>query len=65
MIETIIVYIVKVKFVNLCHSNNYRSIALTTKMSKLFESIILVKCETFLESCLNQFGFKKGHSTGT
>ena len=63
MIETIIVPIVKNKCGNLCDSNNYRPIALATLMSKLFESVILLKCETFLETCPNQFGFKKGHST--
>ena len=63
MIETIIVPIVKNKCGNLCDSNNYRPIALATLMSKLFESVILLKCETFLEMCPNQFGFKKGHST--
>ena len=63
MIETIIVLIVKNKCGNLCDSNNYRPIALATLMSKLFESVILLKCETFLETCPNQFGFKKGHST--
>ena len=39
------------------------ALALATLMSKLFESVILLKCETFLETCPNQFGFKKGHST--
>ena len=63
MIETIIVPIVRNKCGNLCDSNNYRPIALATLMSKLFESVILLKCETFLERCPNQFGFKKGHST--
>ena len=63
MIETIIVPIVKNKCGNLCDSNNYRPIALATLMSKLFESVILLKCETFLETCPNQFGFKNGHST--
>ena len=63
MIETIIVPIVKNKWQNLCDSNNYRPIALATLMSKLFESVILLKCETFLETCPNQFGSKKGHST--
>ena len=48
---------------NLCDSNNYRPIALANLMSELFESVILLKCETFLETCPNQFGFKKGHST--
>ena len=28
-------------------------------MSKLFESVILLKCEAFLETCVNQFGFMK------
>ena len=53
MIETIIVPIVKNKCGNLCDSNNYRPIALATLMSKLFESVILLKCETFLETCPN------------
>ena len=63
MIETIIVPIVKNKCRNLSDSNNYRPIALATIMSKLFESAILLKCEMFLDTCPNQFGFKKGHST--
>ena len=64
MIETITVPIVKDKCVNLCDSNNYRPIALTTLMSKLFKSIILLECETFLKTyaCPNQFRFKKSHS---
>ena len=46
-------------------SNNYRPIALATIMPKLFKSAILLKCEMFLDTCtcLNQFGFKKGHNT--
>ena len=32
-------------------------------MSKLIESVIFLKCEIFLETCPNQFGFKKGHSS--
>ena len=63
MIETAIVPIVKNKCENLSESNNYRPIALDTIMSKLFESAILLKFEMFLDTCPNQFGFKKGHST--
>ena len=48
---------------NISESNNYRSIALATIISKLFESVLLVKCEDYLSTCSNQFGFKKGHST--
>ena len=63
MIETILVPIVKNKCGNLSDSNKYRPIALATIISKLFESAILLKCEMFLDTCPNQFGFKKGHST--
>ena len=63
MTETIVATIVKNKCGNLCDSNNYRPFALATSMSKLFDSVILLKCETFLETCHNQLGFKKDHST--
>ena len=63
MIETYIFLIVKNKCGILCDSNNYRPIALATLMSKLFESVILLKCETFLETCPNHFGLMMGHST--
>ena len=43
----------------LSDNNNYRPIALTTLMSKLFESVILLKCEAFFETCVNQFGFMR------
>ena len=32
-------------------------------MSKVFESVVLLKCETYLDTCDNQFGFKSKHST--
>ena len=32
-------------------------------MFKLYESAILLKCEMSLDTCPNQFDFKKGHST--
>ena len=63
MIKTTIVPIVKNKCVNISESNNYRPIALATIISKLFESVLLVKCGDYLSTCSNQFGFKKGHST--
>ena len=63
MIENIIVPIVKNKCGNLSDSNNFTPIALVTIISKLFESAILLKCETFLDTCPNQFRFKKGQST--
>ena len=48
---------------NITYSNNYRPIALATIVSKLFESVILLKCEQYLTASANQFGFKTGHST--
>ena len=63
MIETIIFPIVKNKCGNLSDSNNNSPIAPATIMWKLFESVILLKCEMFIDTCPNQFGFKKGHST--
>ena len=63
MIETTIVLIVKNKSGNLSDSNNYRPIALATIVSKIIESVILVKCGEYLTSSDNQFGFKSCHST--
>ena len=41
----------------------YRPIAIATIVSKLYESTILYKCEDFLNTCDNQFGFKRKHGT--
>ena len=63
MIETTMVPIIKNKCGDHSDSNNYRPIALATLMSKVFESVVLFKCEKYLHSCDNQFGFKSEHST--
>ena len=63
IIETTIVPIVNNKCSNITDSNNYRPIALATIVSKLFESVLLIKCEQYLTTSANQFGFKTGHST--
>ena len=63
MIKTTIVPVIKNKCGNLADSNNYRPIAIATIVSKLYESTILYKCEDFLKTCDNQFGFKRKHST--
>ena len=63
MIKTTIVPIVKNKYGNLSKTSNYRPIALATSISKVFESVILLKCEEYLFTSSNQFGYKKGHST--
>ena len=48
MIKTTIVPIVKNKCDNLSESSNYRQIALATIISKVFESVLLLKCEEYL-----------------
>ena len=63
LIETTIVPIVKNKSGNLSDSNNYRPIALAAIVSKILESVILIKCGEYLTSSDNQFGFKSCYST--
>ena len=63
LIETTIVPIVKNKSGNLSDSNNYRPIAFATIVSKILESVLLIKCGEYLTTCDNQFGFKSSHST--
>ena len=63
LMETTIVPIVKSKCGNLSDSNNYRPIAIATITSKVLESLTLVKCEEFLYTSDNHFGFKSCHST--
>ena len=47
----------------LTDTNNYRPVALADITSKLFEFILLNRCETYMYTHDNQFGFKEGHST--
>ena len=63
LIEATIIPIVKNKSGNLSDSNNYRPIALATIVSKILESVLLIKCGEYLTTCDNQFGFKSCHST--
>ena len=63
MIETIIVPIIRKKAGNLSSGNNYRPIALANVITKVFEFLILLRCEQFLTTADNQFGFKSEHST--
>ena len=48
---------------NLSNSNNYRTIAIATTTSKLFESVLLLKCSNYLTTCYKQFGFKASHGS--
>ena len=61
--ESVIIPIVKDKKGDLESKDNYRPIALTTVLSKLFEILILNRHQCLLQTTDNQFGFKKKHST--
>ena len=63
LLETTIVPVIKNKCGSLTDSNNYRPIAIATITSKVLESVILMKCEEYLFTSDNQFGFKAQHST--
>ena len=43
--------------------NHVCIIALATIISKMFESVLLLKCAEYLSTSDNQFGFKSCHST--
>lgn len=43
--------------------SNYRPIALVSIISKLFESIILQRCQKYFETTNNLFAYKTSHST--
>ena len=59
LIETNIVpIIIKNKTGNRSSGNNYRPIAIANVILKVFVSLILLRCEQFLTTADNQFGFK-------
>lgn len=61
--STVIIPLVKDKKGDISDVDNYRPIALTTVMSKVFENIILERYIGQLCTSDNQFGFKQKHST--
>ncbi len=63
LLESIIVPLVKNRCGDLSDKNNYRPIALSSIISKIFEKVILHRLEEYLWTTDNQFGFKSGHST--
>ena len=60
VINSFIVPLVKNKCRNLTDKNNYRPLALSSIISKVF---ILLRLEEYLWTTDNQFDFKSGHST--
>ena len=67
MLDSVIVPLVKNRNGDLSDKNNYRPIALSSVISKVFENVILYRLEeymsTFFWTTNNQFGYKAGHST--
>ena len=63
MLDSVVVPLVKNKSGDLSDKNNYRRIALSSTISKVFENIILHRLEEYLWTTDNQFGFKSGYST--
>ena len=63
MIRVVLVPLLKSKSGLITDSNNYRPIALANIFSKLLEHVILSRCEVYLTTSDNQFGFKSKHST--
>ena len=63
MINTILVPVVTSKSGDLSDRNNYRPIDLASVVSKVFELMLLNRCEQLLYSADNQIGFKSGLST--
>ena len=59
LIETTIVPITKNKAGDLSSGNNNRPIALANVISKVFESLIILRCEQFLTTADNQFGLSR------
>ena len=53
----------KGKHLNYSDSTNYRGIALSSILGKLFDLYVLSRYESFLTTSNLQFGFKRGHST--
>jgi hypothetical protein len=65
MLDTIIVPIIKDKKGDITDKDNYRPVALTCIMSKVFEIVLLNVYEEYLATSPNLFGFKRGLSTDT
>ena len=62
-LDSVVVPLVKNKNGDPLDKNNYRPIALSSTISKVFEKVILHGLEEYLWISDNQFGFKSGHST--
>ena len=63
MIKTVLVPILKSRSRRVSDKSNYRLVALSTTLSKIFEKVLFKRLKQYLNTCENQFGFKSGHGT--
>ena len=63
MIHNVLVPVIKSKTGRIMSKDNYRPIALASIVSKVAESIIFNRISCYLDTCPNQFGFKRNHGT--
>lgn len=63
MMDTIIIPIIKDRKGDITSKDNYRPIAVTTVVSKLFQGILLTMYKNCFITSPNQFGFKSNHAT--
>ena len=63
LLKVILIPIIKKQNLNPSIRNNYRPIAISSPIIKLFESLLLTRLEKHLASPANQFGFKAHHGT--
>ena len=63
MISTVLIPLLKDKSGNVTDKGNYRPIALSSVISKVFEHVLLGYVDHFMFTTDNQFGFKSKHST--
>ena len=58
MLVSVIVPVVKNKNSSLSNKNNYRPVALSSAILKVFEKLLLSRIEAYIKTSENQFGFK-------
>ena len=58
-----IIPVIKNKSVDDTDKHNYRTIAISTTMSKVLELLMLHKIDSYLYTTDNQFSFKQNHGT--
>ena len=54
LMKTIIIPLVKNKYGDLSDLNNYRPVAIAATISEVFETILLNRCENYLDTSDNQ-----------